>query len=210
MKIKCLLLFLLLGANQLVSYAEPVQVSPASDLAAALQDLTKVTGFSCRFEQVLSYAEGGKRSYSGKLAVLRPGKFRWQYIKPYEQLYVGDGKSIWLYEPDLMQAQHLQDLGEVEPVVMQLLDGRVGLDDVQVLSEQDLGKTESSWLVLVGAGEEQVEIYLGVKAKKLAWIESQDVLGNRNRLQLFDVDKHHPPEELFIFKAPAGVDIIGE
>ena len=31
----------------------------------------------------------------------RPGKFRWAYGKPYEQLIVGDGEKFWLYDADL-------------------------------------------------------------------------------------------------------------
>ena len=33
----------------------------------------------------------------------RPGKFRWVYEKPYEQLIVGDGARIWFYDHDLNQ-----------------------------------------------------------------------------------------------------------
>ena len=33
----------------------------------------------------------------------RPGKFRWVYEKPYEQLIVGDGARIWFYDRDLNQ-----------------------------------------------------------------------------------------------------------
>ncbi len=40
---------------------------------------------------------------SGKLAIKRPGKFRWDYAKPNEQVIVSDGKRIWLYDPELEQ-----------------------------------------------------------------------------------------------------------
>jgi chaperone LolA len=33
----------------------------------------------------------------------RPGKFRWSYQKPYEQIIVGDGAKFWLYDVDLNQ-----------------------------------------------------------------------------------------------------------
>src|SRR6476620_12370856 len=40
---------------------------------------------------------------SGVMQFERPGKFRWVYEKPYEQLIVGDGARIWFYDHDLNQ-----------------------------------------------------------------------------------------------------------
>src|SRR3989440_5351559 len=39
----------------------------------------------------------------GALAFSRPGKFRWNYVKPYAQLIVGDGSRVWIYDEDLKQ-----------------------------------------------------------------------------------------------------------
>lgn len=188
---------------------EASPVDKTSDLAAALDDLAALQGFSSLFTQEISYADGGGRTYQGELAVLRPGKFRWKYTKPYEQLYVSNGQGIWLYEPDLMQVQRLQDLGEVDPVVIQLLDGRVSLDDVLVLAKEDLADGVSSWLVRVGQPGNSVEIWLGIKEKALLWVESKDVLHNKNRLRLLLMHKTVPPANIFEFVVPKGVDVIG-
>ena len=40
---------------------------------------------------------------SGEFAIARPGKFRWSVDKPYQQLLVGDGERVWIYDPDLNQ-----------------------------------------------------------------------------------------------------------
>ena len=183
-------------------------VSPSSSLGKALSGMASFDGFSTPFKQVLSYAEGGERVYSGELAVLRPGKFSWRYIKPFEQLYVSNGDAIWLYEPDLFQAQKLQDLGELDPVVMQLLDGRIGLADVEVLA-QYAEEGVDVWQVKLGKAEKSVEVWLGVLGNQLSWIESRDVLANTNRLYLLDVDTSKPDPEQFEFTAPEGVDVIG-
>jgi len=49
--------------------------------------------------------KNGKRlqSASGTMQFVRPGKFRWEYRKPYEQIIVGDGKKFWMYDVDLNQ-----------------------------------------------------------------------------------------------------------
>ena len=44
------------------------------------------------------------RSAAGKLYLQRPGKFRWDYAEPSEQLVLADGKQIWFYDKDLAQA----------------------------------------------------------------------------------------------------------
>ena len=40
---------------------------------------------------------------SGVMMFERPGKFRWTYDKPYQQLIVGDGVKVWFYDQDLNQ-----------------------------------------------------------------------------------------------------------
>jgi len=40
---------------------------------------------------------------SGTMQFKRPGKFRWVYEKPYEQLIIGDGTKVWFYDLDLNQ-----------------------------------------------------------------------------------------------------------
>ena len=40
---------------------------------------------------------------SGTFTFQRPGNFRWSYEKPFEQLIVGDGAKLWIYDRDLNQ-----------------------------------------------------------------------------------------------------------
>ena len=40
---------------------------------------------------------------SGTMQFKRPGKFRWVYEKPYEQLIIGDGTKVWFHDLDLNQ-----------------------------------------------------------------------------------------------------------
>ena len=49
--------------------------------------------------------KSGKRIQlaSGTMQFMRPGKFRWVYRKPFEQIIVGDGQRFWLYDVELNQ-----------------------------------------------------------------------------------------------------------
>ncbi|MDQ6973440.1 MAG: outer-membrane lipoprotein carrier protein LolA, partial [Mariprofundaceae bacterium] len=72
-------------------------------LQDGLQRLSEIKGFSCAFKQTMTYDDASQQQFQGNLKVAKFGHFRWQYTRPYQQLYVSNGESIWFYEPDLMQ-----------------------------------------------------------------------------------------------------------
>lgn len=43
------------------------------------------------------------KSSSGSFVFSRPGKFRWTYSKPYEQILISDGATLTMYDKDLKQ-----------------------------------------------------------------------------------------------------------
>jgi len=189
----------------LVSMMLPM-ISWAANLPAGLQkgleELARVKGFSCTFEQSIVFTDGEKQLYSGELAVARPGKFRWQYNTPYQQLYISNGEGVWLYEPDLMQAQWLDGLDAVDPVVMRLLNGEVKGDEITLL-----GSPGEKYTYHIRIGDTQ-DVWLALSDGMPAWIESRDALGNRNRITLLHIKKQQPNESLFHFDVPQGVDVI--
>ena len=66
------------------------------------------------FEQK-AFARDGKirETFSGTFAFLRPGRFVWQYEKPYRQSIISNGKTLWMYDEDLMQVVPV-DAGTLE------------------------------------------------------------------------------------------------
>ncbi len=75
------------------------------------------------FRQVVA-AKGqqGTRESTGTFSFQRPGKFRWVYETPYEQLIVGDGEKLWVYDRDLNQ------------VIVRKLDRRLGSTPAALLA----------------------------------------------------------------------------
>ncbi|MFQ5582311.1 MAG: outer membrane lipoprotein carrier protein LolA [Mariprofundaceae bacterium] len=178
-------------------------------LAKSLEQLSALQGFSCDFEQTLSFSDGSEQHYAGTLDVLRPRRFRWHYKLPYEQLYISDGDIIWHYEPDLLQAEVLEGLDAVDPVVMKLLDGRIGGRDVLLLAQEQPQEEPQITRYQVQIGEGPA-MWLGIRSDaRLAYIESLDVMDNRNRITLNRFSHVAPQSELFRFTPPEGVDVIG-
>src|SRR5262249_5714523 len=92
---------LLAGALGFVS-AAGVFASPSGDVDKYLNG---VTTWSADFTQTIDDGHGKvTRSAAGKLYLQKPGKFRWDYSDPSEQLILADGKQIWFYDKDLQQA----------------------------------------------------------------------------------------------------------
>lgn len=202
----CLLLTLICWVVPTVDADSVIEVGAADRLAKALLKLTRSGGFSCQFRQVVYFAEGGEQHYTGRLAIKRPGRFRWQYMTPYEQLYISNGDLIWHYEADLMQAERMKSLDMVDPVAMKLLDGRIGIKDIKLLATEKLKFNGIAYRIQIEQGPELLLAF--TVADDLRWIESEDMLGNRNRMILSSVNREIPDDATFQFMPPEGVEVI--
>lgn len=194
------------ATGQSVDGAEVYAVSPSlplpAELSSVLRNLKQAGGFSAEFTQSLRFSDGSSQSYRGELDVLPPGRFRWRYTEPYEQLFISDGFSIWHYEPDLMQVTVLREMRDVDPAVMQLLGGSLGLADVHLLEAQ---APEHRYHVRLGA---DTKVWIAVRHGRLDYIEGSDALGNTNRISLNDMKLSAPDAGRFAFVAPEGVDVL--
>ena len=66
--------------------------------------LNQTTTAKGRFAQIVMDKNNKTlQQSSGTMEFSRPGKFRWEYNKPYEQTIVGDGSRLWIYDKDLNQ-----------------------------------------------------------------------------------------------------------
>ncbi len=77
--------------------------------------LTQTSSARGEFVQRVSARSGSAQPVSsGRFAFQRPGKFRWIYEKPYEQVIVADGTRLVLYDRDLNQVT-IRKLGAALP-----------------------------------------------------------------------------------------------
>lgn len=68
------------------------------------QLLNNLQTFRADFTQTVMNARGQiLQQVSGKMTIQRPGRFRWEVIRPNRQLLVADGQRIWFYDIDLQQ-----------------------------------------------------------------------------------------------------------
>ena len=89
-----------------------------------------------------------QQSATGKLVFSRPGKFRWEYQKPYEQLIVGDGNKLWVYDKELAQ------------VTVKKLEGALGSSPAALLAgSNDIGEYYNLNAKGVSRGLDWLEAY---------------------------------------------------
>lgn len=187
-------------------------------LAGARDDLNAFTkglkGLSGEFSQQVYDPQGKlKERSSGQVALSAPRLFRWEYVKPYPQLIVADGRKVWVHDPDLQQVTvRPQGVEEQNSPLAALIDP-ARLDAQFVVKE--LGSAEGlEWLSLAPKQEGDAgfrSARLGFDRNGLVKMHVVDALGQRTDID-FSGWKRNPafPANTFRYTPPKGVDVIGE
>ncbi len=190
----------------------PAAAGARDDLAAFTKGLKGLDG---QFSQQVFDTRGKlKESSSGRVAMSAPRLFRWEYMKPYPQLIVADGKTVWVYDPDLQQvSKRPQGVEEQNSPLSALIDP--GKLDAQFVVREDGTSDGLEWLLLTPKDNEGDASFrsarLGFTANGLAKMQIVDALGQRTEIS-FSGWKRNPafPASTFRYTPPKGVDVIGE
>ncbi len=149
---------------------------------------------------------------SGTMQFSRPGKFRWEYEKPYPQLIVGDGTKVWLHDADLNQ------------VTVRKLDQALGNTPAALLAgnnaiEQNFTLTDggkSNGLELVEATPKAKDgsfeqIRLAFRGSTLEVMELRDHFGQTTLIRFTGLELNpRLSPQLFTFVPPQGADVVGD
>lgn len=195
-----LLAFLVAGA--------PVFASGLDQLRAFLDQTRSARG---EFTQKVLRADGRTlESTQGTFAFARPGRFRWEVQKPFEQSMVADGERLWFHDKDLNQVT-IQQLGAtIGATPAALLFGSTELDRRFTLSA--LGERDGlEWVEALPKQAEQGfdRIAIGLRDDLPVQMEVRDAFG-RTSIFSFASIRRNPelPASLFRFSPPAGADVI--
>ncbi len=196
-------------AAALLLVAQGAQAGAREQLQAFTKGLKGLDGqFS---QQVFDQRGKQKEASTGRVAVSAPRLFRWEYAKPYPQLIVADGKTVWVYDPDLQQAsKRPQGVEEANSPLAILLDpARLDRDFVV---REDGARDGVEWMKLTPRNGEAAfkSARLGFAKGGLAKMEYVDALGQRTVIG-FGQWKRNPAfaKGTFVFVPAKGVDVIG-
>ena len=189
-------------------------VAQASGARAQLDTFTRgLTGLEGQFTQQVTDGNGRTReSSSGTLALSAPRLFRWEYVKPYPQLIVADGKTVWVYDPDLKQVtRRPQGAAEGNSPLAALVDP-ARLDRDYVVAEAG-SKDGLEWLTLTPRNKDDASFEsarLGFDQGGLGRMSVTDLLGQRTEI-VFAKWQRNPAfaSGTFTYVPPKGVDVVG-
>jgi outer membrane lipoprotein carrier protein len=148
----------------------------------------------------------------GSFVFNRPGKFRWVYDKPVDQVIVGDGERVWIYDRGLAQVTVRKLARALGSTPAALLAGSTDVDAAFDLSEAG-AKDGIEWLEAKPKDREAGfdRIRMGFDAKGLHAMELTDNFGQTTLLRFTNLQPNAKVEaKEFRFEPPKGADVLGD
>lgn len=192
-------------------------IAPALHAAATTETLkaflNQTQSAKGRFAQiVLDKNMKPLQQASGTMQFSRPGRFRWQYDKPYEQIIVGDGTQLWIYDKDLNQ------------VTVRKLDRALGATPAALLAGSN--EIEKSYRLSNAGTQDGLDwleatprtqdtpferIRMGFGRSGLEAMELRDQFGQMTVIRFADLERNVAlPAEIFRFTPPKGAAVLSE
>lgn len=153
------------------------------------------------------------KTSSGQFSFQRPGRFKFEYRKPFEQVIVADGKTLWMYDADLNQVTQRAQAKVLDATPAAILASAASVQALR--ADFDLkaapGQDGLQWVeALPKAKDGQLKsVRVGFAGDKLAAIDMLDSFGQRSLMRFTGVQTSASlPAETFKFVAPKGADVL--
>lgn len=175
--------------------------------------LANAQSLSARFKQKLVDQYGyALQESTGTLRMQRPGKFHWDYVLPYPQSIISNGKKIWMYDSELEQVN-------VRPYDQVLASSPINLLDKNQKLEVEFNiksmphSENQQWLKLLPKNTESdfKEMVVGLQNGK---IKTMKFVDNFNQLTQIEFEQLVVNPQFnkgqFEFVPPQGTDVLGD
>jgi outer membrane lipoprotein carrier protein len=202
--------------NKIFLAALLLAVAPAMVLAADAQNqlrqfVATVASATGDFTQQTLLAPGKtKPAQTGQFSFQRPGHFKWQVKKPYAQLIVSDGRTLFQYDPDLNQVTERSVDKSIGASPAAILFGSGSLDDAFAIAALP-DKDGFEWLRAKPRSAEAgfTHVDIGFKGNLPARLLVLDAFGQTTRIDLSHIVPNPKlAADEFRFSPPNGVDIV--
>ena len=195
----------------------------ADGLASLEQFAAQVKSGKASFTQVVTPPgkdgqPGKPKTQSGQFAFERPGKFRFDYEKPFAQTIVADGKTLWLYDVDLNQVTSKAQAAALGSTPAAIVSSATNLDtlrkDFDLKALPDAGQQQWVPATPKNADGQIKSVRVGLKpgqAPQLQTLDITDNFGQRSVITFGGFEANAAlPAATFQFKPPAGADVLKE
>lgn len=205
--------------------ASAAQADAVSSLRAFVKDAHSA---QASFTQTVTSPDGKKvRRSNGTLAFQRPDRFRFVYTAPVEQIIVGDGQKVWLFDADLNQVT-VRPMGPAvgaTPAALLAggsLDKDFTLKAMPPASAKTMGAASAASSAVQAAGliewvnavprqkDGQFQsVKVGFTKGQLVALEVLDSFGQKSRMDFSQMNtKAVVPPSQFTFTPPVGADVL--
>ena len=204
-----------------MKYIFAVLTLSALPLTAHAGAIDKLKGFivathsgQANFTQEVLNKSGKRLQYaSGTMQFERPGKFRWVYQKPYEQLIVGDGVKFWLHDVELNQVTIKKMDAALGSSPAALLSGSNEIERGFLLHDSE-AREGLEWLEAIPKSKdtsfEKVRMAFNAQSQ-LVIMELYDAFGHTTVLRFSNMQRNPKLSlQLFKFAPPKGADVLGD
>ncbi len=150
---------------------------------------------------------------SGSFEFLRPGRFKFAYKKPFEQLIVADGQTLWLFDVDLNQVTARKQASALGSTPAALIASATDIAELKadfsltaVLDSEGL-----EWVQAAPRAKDSSLQYVrvGFKGAQLAALDILDSFGQLSSMRFTESAANGQVQASdFQFKPPAGADLI--
>ena len=191
-------------------------VAFAANDAVTLTDLLQGTKtLKANFTQQTVDGRGKKtQNAHGRMALERPGKFRWEITKPIPQLIIANNNTLWVYDPDLEQVtiRNMKFSAGEAPALLLSHDNASIEEGFKVTTLPSKQVNMQLFLLSPKKSDNMFErIEIGFLNKELKQMRLRDHLGNSTSIQFSNNQNNIAMNaSLFTFKAPSRVDVIDE
>lgn len=192
-----------------VATAAAAAPTPAQRLDRLLAQTRTLTA---RFTETVTNANAATvRQAAGTVAIAKPGRFRWDYDKPYRQIIVADGSKLWVYDPGLEQVTVRPEPRALAAGPASLLAGSGSVEGSFEVSAA--GSAQGlEWLRLVpkAADSDYRAIRIGLAPDgTIRAMELESNLGQTTHIDFRDVKRNGSVDPgRFRFTPPAGADVV--
>lgn len=151
------------------------------------------------------------REAKGTFSLLRPGRFRWDYIAPNEQSIISDGQYLWIYDKELAQVT-VKELGKAlgsSPILL-LSEPRAVKEDFVIAESYEADGL--AWVELFPKVKDTDfnKILVGLNNEGVKEMQLFDQFGQHTSIRFDQVRINQPLQaSRFSFVIPPGVDVIG-
>lgn len=198
--------------------AASAQLASADGLKSLENFMAEAQTGKADFTQVVtSPARDGKaersRASTGTFEFQRPGRFKFVYLKPFEQTIVADGKTVWLHDVDLNQVTQRAQTQALGSTPAALLASAPDLKDLRAdfTLESAPAQDGLEWVLATPKAKDgQLQsVRVGFDRNQLAALDILDSFGQRSLIRFTGLQTNPAlAPNAFQFKPPAGADVV--